>query len=92
MRPSDVLTLAATLGGQTVSNAAEWSSSNTHVAVSTSGGVVVALAAGETDIRAVYQGQSAVYHAVVIADHISITGATPPQGTPITAAGRRHSH
>lgn len=58
---------------QTATTQATWQSSNTTVATVSSSGMVTALAAGETDIRATYQS-------VTGSMHLTVSDPAPPGG------------
>lgn len=84
-KPGDSAQFTATAAmsngtSQTVTNQATWQSANSGVATISSSGLVVAVAAGDTDIRATYQG-------VTGTAHVTVTAPTPPAPPPPTTLG-----
>jgi hypothetical protein len=67
---------------QVVTSSATWQSSNAGVATVSGSGLVTAVAAGETDIRATYQGVTVVLHiAVAPVSRATLLGIVIDSGT-----------
>jgi CarboxypepD_reg-like domain/Protein of unknown function (DUF3761)/Bacterial Ig-like domain (group 2) len=72
---------------QTVTSVATWQSSAANVATVTSAGLVAALAAGETDITATYQGSSGKMHLTLIPATVTLTGTVTDASSGTSLSG-----